>query len=93
MGARAMGMGSASATLADEWSLFNNIGGLGKINQRSANFAYEAHPALTGANRTTALIISPSKIGTLGLGVFHFGDDVYSEHMLSFGIGSSIGNT
>lgn len=93
MGARAMGMGSASSTLVDEWSLFNNIGGLGKVKQMSANFAYEAHPALPGANRMAASVLAPTKMGTVGLGIFRFGDDVYSEHLVSFGLGSSIGNT
>ncbi|MBI1768965.1 MAG: hypothetical protein HYR67_11380 [Bacteroidetes bacterium] len=93
MGARAMGMGFTSSAIADEWSLFNNVGGLGKINQASANFAYEIRPALTGANRMAASILTPIKIGTLGLGVFRFGDDVYSEQLVSAGFGSSIGNT
>ena len=93
MGARAMGLGSSSATLADEWSLFNNVGGLGKVTQASANFAYEIQPALTGANRMAASVLTPTKIGTVGLGVFRFGDEVYNEHMVSVGFGSSVGNT
>jgi hypothetical protein len=93
MGARATGLGSASSTLADEWSLFNNIGGLGKINEASANFAFEIRPALTGANRMAASVIAPMKMGTIGLGIYKFGDDVYSEQLVSFGFGSSIGNT
>ncbi len=93
MGARAMGMGFSSSTSADEWSLFNNIGGLGKVNQVSTNFAYEIRPALPGANRLAASFLLPIKIGTIGMGLFRFGDDIYSEHMVSIGFGSSIGNT
>lgn len=93
MGARAMGLGFASATLTDEWSLFNNVGGLGKLNQSSLNFAYEIIPALTGANRIAASALTSTKIGTVGLGIFRFGDDVYNESLVSFGYGSSIGNT
>lgn len=93
MGARATGMGYASSTMADEWSLFNNIGGLGKVNQRNVAFAYEASPALPGANRMAASLLSPTKIGSWGLGVFRFGDEVYSEHVASFGFGNQIGNT
>jgi hypothetical protein len=93
MGGRSMGMGFTSSTTSDEWSLFNNIGGIGKINQTSANFAYEIRPALIGANRLAASVLSSTKIGALGLGIFRFGDDLYSEHVVSFGFGSSIGNT
>jgi hypothetical protein len=93
MGARAMGMGNASSTLADEWSLLNNIAGLGKITQSSTAFAYEVRPALTGANQMAASLMIPAKIGALGLAAFRFGDDLYSEQMLSFGLGNEIGNT
>ena len=88
-----MGMGFSSSTSKDEWSLFNNVGGLGKTNQASTNFACEIRPALTGANRLAASILTPIKIGTIGVGLFRFGDDIYSEHLVSIGFGSSIGNT
>jgi hypothetical protein len=93
MGGRAAGLGYATAVTEDEWSLFNNIGGLAKVNQLNASFAYEARPALIGANRMAASISAPSKIGTVGVGIFRFGDDVYGEHQMSFGVGNQIGNT
>jgi len=93
IGARAAGLGYASAVTEDEWSLFNNVGGLARVNQLNASFAYEARPALIGANRMAASVSAPSKVGTLAVGIFRFGDDVYSEHLVSFGIGNQIGNT
>lgn len=93
MGSRAAGLGYASAVLSDEWSLFNNAGGLGKAKQTSAAFAYEIKPALTGANRMAASALAHLKPGTLGIGVFKFGDDLYSEQMASVGFGNQIGNT
>lgn len=88
-----MGMGFTSSTLTDEWSLFNNAGGLGKLSQSSVTFACEIIPAMAGANRMAASALTPTKIGTVGLGIFRFGDDVYNESLVSFGYGSSIGNT
>jgi hypothetical protein len=93
MGARSAGLGFASSTIGDEWSLFNNIGGLSKVNQPNASFAYEAKPALIGGNRMAAAISSPTKIGSWGLGIFRFGDEVYNEHVASVGFGNKIGNT
>lgn len=93
MGARAGGLGYTSAVIDDEWSLFNNVGGLGKIKQQSGNFAYEARPALVAANRMAASFLTHTKAGTLGAGIFRFGDDVYSEQMVSIGYGNQIGNT
>ncbi len=93
MGGRAAGMGFASATMTDEWSLFNNIGGLGKVKEFNASFGYEAKPALVGADRMAVSISAPTKVGSFGLGIFRFGDDIYNEHIASLGFGNQIGNT
>lgn len=93
LGARSMGMGFSSSTLADEWSLFNNVGGLGKIVQASTNFAYEIKPGLTGANRLAASLLMPTKLAAVGLGIFRFGDDIYNENIASLAFGNTIGNT
>ena len=91
--ARGLGLANATATLADEWSLLNNTGGLSKLKTTSAAVAYEAKPNLLGANRMAAVVALPTKIGTAGLGVFRFGDNLYSEQILSAGFGNTFGNT
>jgi hypothetical protein len=91
--ARALGFGNTSATLTDEWSLLNNVGGLSKVRVTSIAMAYEARPGLVGANRMAATFSVPVKIGTYGVGVFRFGDDLYNEQILSAGFGNSFDNT
>ena len=91
MGARGAGMGYASSTLRDEWALFNNVGGLAKVNQPIAAFAYEVLPGLTGANRTAALFSTPLGIGVIGFGMFRFGDDLYNEQIISAGYSNQFG--
>ncbi|GHM99041.1 hypothetical protein WSM22_05310 [Cytophagales bacterium WSM2-2] len=94
MGARVAGMGYASScVVSDEWSLFNNVGGLAKVNRASSAFAYEMRPSLVGASRMAAGIAIPVHIGTMGLGIFKFGDNIYSEQQASMAFGNSIGNT
>ena len=41
LGARANGMANASVTLGDSWSLFNNIGGLARVENTTAVFTYQ----------------------------------------------------
>jgi hypothetical protein len=91
IGARSAGMGYASSGSYDEWSLFNNPGGLGKIDQINAAFSLEVHSQLKGANRMAALFNHPSKWGTFSSGVFRFGDDLYNEQALSLGFGNQVG--
>lgn len=91
MGARGAGMGYASSGNKDEWSLFNNPGGLGKINQTNGGVAYEVQAQLKSANRMGFVFNKPLKWGTPALGVFRFGDDLYNEQALSLGFGNQLG--
>ncbi len=91
IGSRAAGMAYASACLQDEWSLFNNVAGLAKVKQSIIATSHEARPALTGANRSALTAALAFKPGTVGLGVFHFGDDLYSENRLSLAFSNQLG--
>jgi len=91
MGAKANGIGYASATVSDSWGLFNNIAGLASLENTTASFTYDAHPSLMGANRTAAVLAMPIKIGVAGIGAYRFGDDVYSEQVLTVGYSNQFG--
>lgn len=93
MGARAAGMGSAGLVLADESSLFQNIGGLASQRQSSVFFASETAPTLPSANRMAAAFSLPLKFGVLSAGAFRFGDDVYSEQLLIAGFAHQLETT
>lgn len=91
MSARAAGVGNASSTLTDEWSMFNNIGGLAKTDCLNAAFAFEARPRLPGSNRMAAAFATPMKLGAAGFSLFRFGDDLYSEQLISAGYSNQFG--
>jgi len=91
MGARAAGMGYASSGLADEWALFNNVGVIGSQDFLSAAVAYEIRAQLTNANRMAFAFNSPIRWGVASLGAFRFGDDLYSEQIISAGFGNKFG--
>ncbi len=92
IGARANGLGNASACLSDEWSLFNNVAGLSKISNAITAFSYDSRPKLIGADKKAMVFASPiKKVGVAALGVFHFGDNLYSEQIISAGYSNSYG--
>ncbi len=93
VGARHAGMGYASFTVFDEASFFNNIGAIGRLEAPAVFFAYEVVADLPGANRTAAAVVWPTAIGTFAGGVFRFGDDIYSEQILSLAFSNRIGAT
>jgi hypothetical protein len=91
MGGRSAGIGYASATLHDEWSLLNNVGGLSKVTQSSATFAYDVRSGLIGANRMATAVILPFKMGCSAVGLFRFGDDLYNEQLITLGYSHQLG--
>jgi hypothetical protein len=91
LGARGAGMGNASSGNKDEWSLFNNPGGIGKINQTNAGVAYEVQSQLKSANRMGFVFNKPFRWGTPALGIFRFGDDLYNEQAVTIGFGNQLG--
>lgn len=91
MGARANGLGYTSATLFDTWGIFNNIAGQAKLDVTSVACAYDARPALPGANRMGAVFSTPLKIGVTSVGAYRFGDDLYNEHVVTAGFSNQFG--
>lgn len=91
MGSRSMGLGYASATLQDEWSVMNNIGGLSGVKKASASAAFHSYPAFKPFNRSAFLIVTPVKTGVLGFGLYRFGDKIYNEQVVSVGYGNQFG--
>jgi len=93
MGGKQAGLGYASSTLTDEWALLNNVGGLSKVEKLNAAFGYDTRPGLPGSNRMAASISMPVKIGAVGFSLFRFGDDLYSEQLISVGYSNQFGIT
>lgn len=91
MGARAQGVGYASSCLTDEWAIFNNVGGLGRVEKASTSFTYLRVPALKSFSRMAVAVALPSRFGTAGFGVFKFGDDLYSEQLVTVGFSNTFG--
>jgi len=91
MGARASSQGYASSCLDDEWSIFNNVAGLANVKQLCTAFTYDAQPAFKPFNRTAAVCVLPLNFGVAGLGIFHFGDKLYNEQILTAGFSNTFG--
>ena len=91
MGARSSGLAYASACLADEWSLFNNVAGLARLEKTTAAFTYDAQPGFPTFNKMAATFAMPIKPGVAGIGLFRFGDDLYSEQIISMGFANTYG--
>lgn len=86
-----MGLAYASATLKDEWALFNNPSGLAAVKLPVAAFTYDAYPDFAAFSRMAALFAVPTGPGVTGIGVYRFGDDLYNEQLLSAAFANTLG--
>ncbi|WP_425392267.1 hypothetical protein [Ekhidna sp.] len=90
LGGRSAGMAGASLTLGDEFSLFNNIGGLGRYDKHAAFAAYQNRYGVKEFQVIGAGAVYAGGIGNAGVGFFKFGDDLYSEQRIHLAFGNKI---
>ncbi|MFK7954400.1 MAG: hypothetical protein AB8B73_16225, partial [Ekhidna sp.] len=89
-GARSAALGGASLTLGDEFSLFNNVGGLGLVENHSVFAGYQNRFGLTEFQTIGAGAIYNTGIGNAGVGFYKFGDDLFSQQRIHLAIGNKI---
>lgn len=90
-GARSMGMGNAHVTLADGWSLFNNIGGLGRLDQTQAVFGYDHRLNMNELTTLAAGLALIQDWGNLGFNVSHYGGVLFNQQNIGFGFSNTLG--
>lgn len=86
-----MGMSNISSPLSNSWSVFNNPAGLANHDTFDAVFAYQTIFDFAPFNTVSAAINYPTTLGQTAIGVYRFGDDIFSTSMLSVGFGRKIG--
>lgn len=90
LGARSAGMAGASLTLGDEYSLFNNIGGMGRVENHAAFASYQNRYGISQFQVIGAGALYHTDIGNAGVGFYKFGDDLYSEQRVHLAVGNKI---
>jgi hypothetical protein len=91
IGARAQGLGYTASCLSDAWSTLNNPAGLAKQRKPIAACTYDAFAGFSPFNRLAAVVAVPTSAGTIGAGVYRFGDNLYNEHLLTAAFANTLG--
>jgi hypothetical protein len=91
VGSRSAGMGNSNTTIADEWSIFNNVAGISGVENGMVFFGYNRFFEIDGFDNVSAGVIHPFKFGNVGFSLFRFGDNLYSEQIASAAFGNKIG--
>lgn len=90
-GGRSMGMGNSHTTLADAWSVFNNIGALADIKESQVAFSYDHRMQLNELSTLAALVAIKKDNLAIGFGVSQFGDKDFSQSQAGIGIAQRMG--
>lgn len=90
-GARSKGFGNANSSLADEWAIFNNVGGISGVENGTVSFGYDHFIELEGFDQVASSVVQPFQFGTVGVSFYKFGDELYSEQIASAAFGNKIG--
>lgn len=79
IGGRSAGMGYASVSLIDFWSLQNNQAGLGYYEHTTAGIYFENRYLVKELSLKSGGFVMPTKSGTFGLSFNSFGYSLYNE--------------
>jgi len=92
IGGRSAGMGNASVTLNDFWSVHNNQAGLAGINVAAVGLYYENRFLVQELSLKAAAFVLPTKSGTFGINFNSFGYVNYNEMKVGLAYGKKFGN-
>jgi len=87
IGSRSASMGSASAAISDNYSVFNNPAGLASADETGVFASYENRYRLEDFQTMGAGISAPLKGFGIGAGFYRFGGKLYNEQL--FGLKAS----
>lgn len=90
LGARSAALGGASLTIGDEYSLFNNVGGLGLVENHSVFAGYQNRFGVSSFQTIGAGAVYTTDLGNAGIGFYKFGDDLFSQQRVHLAIGNKI---
>lgn len=89
-GARNSGLGGASLTIGDEYSLFNNIGGIGRIEHHALFGGYQNRYGISAFQVIGGGAVYHHRLANAGLGYYKFGDDLFSQQRINLAVGNKI---
>ncbi|MDP4268125.1 MAG: hypothetical protein Q8880_11890 [Bacteroidota bacterium] len=91
-GGRVCGLGGASVSLNDFWSVNNNPAGLSEYSKISAGIAYEDKYLLKELSNKSFSLVYPVKSGVFGMSVSDYGYKNYHEDVLGICLGKKLGS-
>jgi len=90
-GARSTGLGNASLIIADSWSIFNNIGALGKLTSSAIVVGYDHRFNLNELTTLSAGTVIHTESFQYGLSISSYGGEHFNQSNIGLGISNQMG--
>ncbi len=91
LGSRSTGIGNASVSLSDLWSVQNNQAGLGFVKEINAGVYYQNQFMMKELSTKAFAFAMPTKHGTFGICTSSFGYSLFSQNKYGLAFGKSFG--
>lgn len=88
LGARHSALAGTSSTIADGWSIFNNVGSLGNIPSSSFNLSLRNKYDIEALRVMGLAYTHKGKLMNGAVSIYRFGDDIYNQQRISLGLGN-----
>ncbi len=91
LGARSSALSGTNVTLADGWSLVNNVAGMAESEITTGRLTYRDRYGILSLQTLGLVIQHPVSLSTVGIGLYRYGDPVFNQQKLSIGAANKIG--
>jgi hypothetical protein len=85
------GIGNTTTTNTNYGAGMGNIAGIADIGDIIVGTSYRFVPELEGFNTASLALVVPVNIGSFGLGISRFGDELFNQQMVSVGYANTFG--
>ena len=90
MGAASAAVGGSSLTVTNAWALFNNVGGIGALDETSTFVTYQNKYDVSSFQTVGGGFVHSMNFATAGVGFYHFGDEIYGQQRATLAIGNKL---
>ena len=90
-GAKSQGLGTVKLYHRDAWSLANNVGAMDRINESEFGIAADQRFGIRELSTAAFSGIFKTPKASIGFGIARFGGELFNQHRLELGLGTTRG--
>ncbi len=90
-GAKSLGLGSTKLYHHDAWSLANNVGALDRITESEIGIAVDQRFGIQELSTAALSGVIKSQKGSIGIGIARYGGELFNQHRIELGLGTTRG--